>query len=158
MRLLKTVLVIVIGVILVTSCGREEKQGLNQNEVKDENRTSYRTIGTVINNVPVLTADENSLVKSWNDFLEENGIDETITTVRIEKINDTYYVVALGNGVKSVRSLIIDEDLNAIIDYKVTCTTTDCSATPKCFPQGNTCVPCDKPEHKCTKIISSGEM
>ena len=158
MKYYKILFLIVLSSVLVFSCRKDDKTQFQKREDKVESRTRSEIIGTYINGVPVLTVDEVNLVKSWNNFLHESGVEESVSSVGIELIDHKYYVVARGEGVNSVRALVADNDVDVVIDYKVTCTTTDCSSTPRCFPQGNTCVPCEKAENKCTKIISTGSI
>ena len=127
------------------------------------------TLGKIVNSLPVLTADKQTLITNYSkNLLEISGIRGNFSDVKIVQADSNYYLVFTGPTYKSslrtqikpgVEYVTIIED--GIGDGRhISCTTSDCASEPKGgVPSmiGLACLPCAN-QGKCTKTVSTASL
>lgn len=140
--------VFVYSVGIFVSCGSDRSKVDSHTDVATTLRTSSDDvfIGQIINSVPTITVSAQAvltILSDWNDDHEGSDIPGELTSLAIEQYEGVYYAVARGNGAKSTRNLVVDENGNTFISIKITCKTIDCAAdTGVCLPSGHICTKC----------------
>ncbi|MBK9255155.1 MAG: hypothetical protein IPM42_06665 [Saprospiraceae bacterium] len=140
--------------LLFSSCSNDVQSVKQDGKTETRSNVQPNFIGVHMNNTVTITVSNEVILNEWNALLSEIEITLILTELLVENFENNYYLVAKGEGVKSVRAVLIDQDGNALVDTKITCTTTDCSDTPKCMPVGHICTACDN-KGKCTKSVST---
>lgn len=115
-------------------------------------------VGELQDSIPKFTVDKNNLISTYQtNLLEFGGIDADFSDVEIKKIENEFYLIFIGNNIKS--SLFINNiNGNLIVDGKTSCTTIACSSEELgCSPRplSGGCFPC-KNGGKCTKTVTDG--